>query len=133
MRATCLTAGLALALVVGCAGDRRTPASPPHADSTIADPNFPTLPDSLALTLPGGAALWFSGARVATDSLGGTCIERGLVIVRGATRTLVPLLMTGTTPTLVDDTTVRATIWLQCRPGDSYDVDVRTGTPTRVQ
>lgn len=133
MRAAHLAAALALAVVAGCVGDGPPPERSPLADSSVASNGFPALPDSLALTLPGGADLWFSGARVGTDSLGQTCVERGLVIVRGNTRTLVPLLMTGTTPTIVNDTTVRARIWLHCRPGDSYDVNVRTGTPTRVR
>ncbi len=85
------------------------------------------------LTAHDGVTVWFSGARVGTDSLGGTCVERGLVIVHGETRTLVPLLMTGVAPTLVNDSTMRARIWLHCRPGNTYDVDLRTGTPTRIR
>lgn len=133
MRAAYLAAALALAAVAGCAGDSPPPERSPLADSSVANNGFPALPDSLALTLPGGAALWFSGARIGTDSIGGTCLERGLVIVRGDTRTVVPLLMTGATPALVNDSTFRARLWLHCRPGDSYDVNVRTGTPTRVR
>jgi hypothetical protein len=41
--------------------------------------------------------------------------------------------MTGTAPELRDDSTFRARIWLNCRPGNTYDVDLRTGRPTRVQ
>ena len=77
--------------------------------------------------------VWFSGARIGTDSTGETCTERGLVIVRDSSRTLVPLLMTGAVPELVNDSTIRARIWLHCRPGNTYEVNLRTGTPTRVK
>ena len=133
MRAALVTSNLVLAVVIGCAADRQPPESPPRTDSAVASDAFPALPDSLALSAPGGTAVWFSGARVGTDSLGGTCIERGLVLVRDGARTLVPLLMTGTTPTLVNDSTIRARIWLHCRPGNTYEVNLRTGTPTRVR
>jgi hypothetical protein len=77
--------------------------------------------------------VYFTGARVGTDSTGGTCLERGLVLVRDGSRTLVPLLMTGVPPMLVNDTTLRARIWLHCRPGNTYDVNLRTGVPTRIR
>lgn len=119
--------------LAACAGDAPPPETTPRADSAVAAQAFPTLPDSLALVAPGGTEVWFSGARVGTDSLGGSCTERGLVIVRGDSRILVPLLMTGVPPTLVDDSTIRARIWLNCRPGNTYDVNLRTGTPTRIK
>jgi hypothetical protein len=103
------------------------------ADAPPANAAFPVLPDSLVLTAPDGATVWFSGARIGTDSLGATCTERGLVIVRDEDRTLVPLLMTGAAPVLVNDSTLRARIWLHCRPGNTYEVNLRTGTPTRVK
>ena len=123
---------LALLAAAACAGD---PQPPPRAvaDTAPASDDFPTLPDSLVLTTPGGATIWFAGARVGTDSTGGTCLERGLVIVHDSTRTLVPLLMTGAAPVLVNDTTIRARIWLHCVPGNTYEVNVRTGAPTRVK
>lgn len=77
--------------------------------------------------------MWLSGARLGTDSSGATCVERGLVLVRDSNRTLVPLLMTGAVPVLVNDTTIRARIWLHCRPGNTYDVNLRTGHPTRIR
>jgi hypothetical protein len=126
-------AGLIAAALAGCAGDAPPPESTPRADSAVAEQAFPTLPDSLALVAPGGTEVWFSGARLGTDSLGGTCTERGLVIVRGESRILVPLLMTGVPPTLVNDSTIRARIWLNCRPGNTYEVNLRTGTPTRTK
>jgi hypothetical protein len=54
-------------------------------------------------------------------------------IRREGTRTLVPLLMTGAPPVFRNDSTIRARIWLNCRPGNTYDVDLRTGRPTRVK
>ena len=125
--------GLIAVALAGCAGDAPPPETPPRADSAVAEQAFPTLPDSLALLAPGGTEVWFSGARVGTDSLGGTCTERGLVIVRGESRILVPLLMTGVPPTLVNDSTIRARIWLNCRPGNTYEMNLRTGTPTRTK
>jgi len=124
---------LIAAALSGCAGDAPPPETTPRADSAVATQAFPTLPDSLALLAPGGTEVWFSGARLGTDSLGGTCTERGLVIVRGVSRILVPLLMTGVPPTLVNDSTIRARIWLNCRPGNTYEVNLRTGTPTRTK
>ena len=121
-----------LGLLAACGGERRPPveAAP---DSTAAATQFPTLPDSLALRAPGGVEVWFTGARAATDSAGQGCIERGLTIVRGDSRKLVPLLMTGVPPTLVNDSTIRARIWLNCRPGNTYEVNLRTAIPTRTR
>jgi hypothetical protein len=124
---------LALTLGIACAGERRPGEAPRSADTAAVSAEFPALPDSLALTAPGGVAVWFSGARGDTDSLGGRCVERGLVIVRGETRTLVPLLMTGAPPILVNDSTIRARIWLHCRPGNTYDVNLRTAAPSRIR
>ncbi|TFG46756.1 MAG: hypothetical protein E4H41_01245 [Gemmatimonadales bacterium] len=124
---------LCLMLALGCTDDPPPPQQTVEADATPRTTAFPTLPDSLVLTAPHGVTIWFSGARTGTDSLGATCTERGLVIARDSVRTLVPLLMTGTAPVLVTDTTIRARIWLHCRPGNTYEVNLRTGTPTRVK
>jgi len=120
-----------LSLLAACTGER--PHAAPPAAEQAADPVYPTLTDSLVLTAPGGVEVYFSGARVGTDSTGASCMERGIVLVRGGARTLVPLLMTGAAPTLVNDTTIRARIWLHCRPGNTYDVNLRTGAPTRIR
>lgn len=124
---------LLLLAAAGCSRERPAAEAGAAPESASTATAFPTLPDSLVLTAPGGVTVWFAGARVGTDSLGGTCVERGLVIRRGEARTLVPLLMTGVAPTLVNDSTVRARIWLHCRPGNTYDVDLRTGAPTRIR
>lgn len=118
--------------MAGCGREAPPPSAAAAADST-GSAAFPTVPDSLVLTAPGGVEVWFSGARVGTDSTGATCVERGLVLVRNGARTLVPLLMTGAAPTLVNDSTLRARIWLHCRPGNTYDVNLRTGHPTRIK
>ncbi|MEZ4412723.1 MAG: hypothetical protein R2910_07065 [Gemmatimonadales bacterium] len=128
-----LASALCLIALGACAGDRTPPPEAATVDSTPSQSTFPTLPDSLALEAPHGVTVWFSGARVGTDSAGVTCMERGLVIVRDSGRTLVPLLMTGAAPVLVNDSTIRARIWLHCRPGNTYEVNLRTGTPTRVK
>jgi hypothetical protein len=120
-----------LSLLAACGGEQ--PHAAPPAGERAANPEYPSLPDSLVLTAPGGIEVYFSGARVGTDSAGTSCMERGLVLVHGGTRTLVPLLMTGVPPTLVNDTTIRARIWLHCRPGNTYDVNLRTGVPTRIR
>ena len=124
---------LFLLAAAGCARERPAADAGATADSAATATDFPALPDSLVLTAPNGVTVWFSGARVGTDSLGGQCMERGLVIDHGGVPTLVPLLMTGAAPTLVNDSTMRARIWLHCRPGNTYDVDLRTGTPTRIR
>lgn len=121
---------LGIALAWSCGGERPPPAAEP--DSATASAEFPTLPDSLVLTAPGGVSVWYSGARIATDSLGATCVERGLVVLRDDSRTLVPLLMTGAAPVLTNDSTIHARLWRDCRPGATYAVNLRTGTPTRA-
>jgi hypothetical protein len=128
-----IASALSLLVLSACGGERTPPPVAAAADSTPAQDPFPNLPDSLALEAPHGVTVWFSGARVGTDSAGGSCMERGLVIARDGRRTLVPLLMTGSAPVLVNDSTIRARIWLHCRPGNTYEVNLRTGTPTRVK
>lgn len=89
--------------------------------------------DSLALTAGPGVEVWFTDARQAHDSAGIACEERVLEIRRDGRRIPVPLLYTGSTPTLVNDSTVEAPIWLHCRPGNIYRVNLHTGYPTRVK
>lgn len=120
-------------LGAGCTGEARPPETVKDSAAVAGSEEYPVVADSLVLTAPGGVAIWFTGARVGTDSAGRRCLERGLTIVQGASRMLVPLLMTGAAPTLVNDTTVRARIWLHCRPGNTYDVNLRTGHPTRIR
>jgi hypothetical protein len=86
--------------------------------------------DSLAMMAGDSTGIWFTLARPDTG-IGGDCTERAIEIRRGAARVPVPLLYTGGAPELVNDTTIRARLWNDCRPGDAYLVDLRTGRPVR--
>jgi hypothetical protein len=88
--------------------------------------------ESLALRLPNGYSIWLTGSRSDTDSTGRPCIERVMQIRHDSLRIAIPLLYTGTSPTAVDDTTIAADLWLRCRAGDRYLVDLRTGRPRRA-
>jgi hypothetical protein len=110
--------------LLACGGE--TPPPPKAAAATDSAP-----PDSLVATAPGGVQIWFTLARRATSPDGVPCIDRTIEIRRGDTRVQVPLLYTGTPPELVNDSTLRARLSNQCRPGDAYLVDLRTGRPVR--
>ena len=115
---------LAPALLLACGGGDSTPPKPAaSADSVPAD--------SLVATAPGGVQVWFTLSRRATSPDGVPCVDRTIEIRRGDTRVKVPLLYTGTPPELVNDSTLRARLSNQCRPGDAYLVDLRTGRPVR--
>jgi len=102
-----------------------------HSSSRLpAAPAFP--PDSLALRLPTGVSIWFTAARTDRDSTGRACTERVMEIRHDTTRIAIPLLYTGAAPEPVDDSTITANLWLHCRPGDRYLVDLRSGRPRRA-
>ena len=86
-------------------------SAPPAASASSA-----RRADSLALTVRPGVEVWFTDSRDATDSAGTPCIERVLEIREAGRRTPVPLLYTGETPRLVNDSAIEAAIWLHCRP-----------------
>ena len=44
----------------------------------------------------------------------------------------VPLLFTGSRPTRLDDTTIRAELYRDCRPSAVYKVGIRDGLPHRI-
>jgi hypothetical protein len=111
-------------VLLACGGEK--PALPKTAAPTDSAP-----PDSLVATAPGGVQIWFTLARRATSPDGVPCVDRTIEIRRGDTRVQVPLLYTGTPPELVNDSTLRARLSNQCRPGDAYLVDLRTGRPVR--
>jgi hypothetical protein len=96
------------------------------ASATLEEPA-----DSLISTTPKGVEIWFTIAREARGAGGKQCVERGLEIRHGETRVKVPLLYTGATPMLINDSTMRAVLWTHCEPGDSYLVDLRSGRPVR--
>jgi hypothetical protein len=87
----------------------------------------------LALKTPTGAEVWFGDARESRDSAGTACVERTLEIRGPEGRRIVPLLYTLDTPTVLDDSTIRARLFTDCRPGPAYRVDLRTGLPTRKE
>lgn len=125
-----MAAGVWLALpwlVSGCGG---RPPAPPAADSVA---RAPRPADSLVLTAPGGVEVWFTDARSARDSAGRECVERVMQIRRAGQKIAVPLLYTGSIPRLVNDSTIEAPIWLNCRPGNVYQVNLGTGRPVRVK
>jgi hypothetical protein len=90
----------------------------------------PPTADSLVATAPRGEEIWFTLAR--PDSADGRqCLDRAIEIRRNGARVPVPLLYTGTSPEILNDTTLRARLSNDCRPGDAYLVDLRTGRPVR--
>ena len=85
--------------------------------------------DSVVLSSLSGTEVGFSLTRSSRSEDGTPCTERGLVIRREGSRIQVPLLYTGETPTLLNDSTMRAVLWNNCRPATAYLVDLRTGRP----
>lgn len=116
---------IGLAALLACGGPTR---QKPAAVDSVA--NVPPA-DSLVLTNPAGAEIWLTLARAATGADGGRCVERGLEIRQGGKRLQVPLLYTGAPPVLLNDSTMRAILWTNCRPGDAYLVNLRSGHPVR--
>jgi hypothetical protein len=96
-----------------------------------AEPPASAPADSLVATAPDGAEIWFTLSRESKAVDGTTCTDRTIEIRRGDSRIPVPLLYTGTTPELVNDSTIRARLSNQCVPGDAYLVNLRTGRPVR--
>lgn len=116
---------IALAALLACGGSKAQ--KPAVTDSVASLP--PT--DSLVLTSPAGVEIWYTLARSAISAGGLQCVERGLEIRQGGRRVQVPLLYTGSPPVLLNDSTMQATLWTHCAPGDPYRVDLRTGHPVR--
>ncbi len=115
-------------LFTGCKPGNRAPATDrPSPPDQVAD----SPPDSLVLATSTGVEVWYSLARSARAPDGSPCIERGLEIRRGQRRSQVPLLYTGETPSLLNDSTMRAVLWTNCRPGNAYLVDLTSGRPVR--
>ncbi|MEO8138426.1 MAG: hypothetical protein ABI742_02210 [Gemmatimonadota bacterium] len=111
-----------------CGGGSKPQAEAPRAAAEEAHAR-----DSLILTTRAGAEVWFVAERPANDSSGAPCTERAMEIRWAGKATPIPLLYTGATPHLVNDTTIEAAIWLHCRPGNVYRVDLHTGRPVRVK
>lgn len=117
-----------LLVATACAGK---PDAASAADSVAAAPPKPA--DSLVLTTRNGVEVWFTDGRSAKDSTGASCTERVMQIRRDGQKIAVPLLYTGSIPRLVNDSTIEAPIWLNCRPGNVYQVNLTTGHPVRVR
>ena len=120
--------GSTLILLVSLAACERPspPPGQPGAPGTAAEPR-----PELVLESPGGTGVWFGDSREGHDSAGTPCTERTLEVRGPGGRQIVPLLYTLDTPTVLDDTTIRARLFTNCRPGATYRVDLRTGLPTR--
>lgn len=123
---------LSALLLLACAGPAAKPAADSAATTAAGPPAAPKLADSLALTAPGGAELWFTDARAATGANGTPCVERVMELRRDGARTPIPLLYTAETPRLLNDSTAEAHIYLNCVPGNLYRINLRTGHPTYV-
>jgi hypothetical protein len=87
--------------------------------------------DSLVTVTSTGREVWFTLARAARAADGTACVERGLEIRSGEKRIPIPLLYTREPPVLLNDSTIRAVLWTNCRPGDAYRVSLETGRPVR--
>jgi hypothetical protein len=114
-----------VALLAGC-GSGQPDTEPPESAATLA----PAPADSLASRPVPGVEIWFTVGRPARDSTGTSCYERTLEIRDSVGRRRVPLLYTLEAPTRLDDTSVRARVYLNCAAGDPYRVSLRTGRPT---
>lgn len=115
-------------LFTGCERTARAPASDrPSPPEHVAD--LPS--DSLVLTTGEGVEVWYGLARSSRAADGRPCVERGLEIRREGRRMQVPLLYTGEAPTLLNDSTMRAVLWTNCRPEAAYLVDLANGRPVR--
>lgn len=116
----------------GCSGERPGgDGADSGADSAAAV--APASSDSLAVSLGEGAGIWFTIAREATAGDGSSCLERGLEIRDSSGTRLVPLLYTGESPIIVDDSTVQVHLFRDCQPDALYRIDLRTGQPTPVR
>jgi hypothetical protein len=120
--ACCVAVALILGWSWACGREQQLRDSPQR---TAAEPA-----DSLVLRT-NQVEVWYTLARPSTGADGTSCVERALEIRRGSKRVPVPLLYTGEPPTLINDSTLRATLWTDCRPAEVYRVDLRNGRPVR--
>lgn len=114
-------------LLLGAAACGGPPPAPPRSPEP---PRAPAPADSLALRTPKGIEVWFTFARSDTSAAGAPCLERTLEIRNGGRKIGVPLLYTGVAPVLLNDSTIRADIWVHCTPTERYRIDLGTGIPT---
>jgi hypothetical protein len=114
---------MAAMLLAACAREK------PPAPAGTSEPAAPA--DTMVLSAPGGRTIWLTAGRTATDSSGASCRERGIEIRSSDDTVRVPLLYTGDIPTVVNDSTIEARLWLHCVAGDPHRVNLRTGQPVR--
>jgi hypothetical protein len=129
-RAQLLMLALAATALSCGGGDRGDAAEAEPDDEGMISSN---VTDSMILRTRAGYEVWYSGSRPARDDNGQVCVERAMQIRRDTSRINIPLLYTGAPPVLVNDSTIEAAIWLHCRPGNLYRVDLRNGLPVRVR
>jgi hypothetical protein len=99
---------------------------------TAGDTAVATAPaDSLAVT-GSGVEIWFTLSRPGLAPDGSPCTDRTIEVRRGGSRIPVPLLYTGEAPRIVNESTARAILYTDCRAGDAYLVDLRSGRPARA-
>jgi hypothetical protein len=125
-RVDCIAASSIIALA-GCGSGDQAPPRQGDSAEAVAEAAGPA--DSLVLTTRRGLEIWYSLSRSSRGATG-ECIERGLQIRQGRQRIQVPLLYTGEPPTLLNDSTMRAVLWTNCKPGVTYRVDLASGRPT---
>ena len=118
----------ALTATMACERTGGRPDQEPAAETTPVAPA-----ESLALRIDDSVSVWFAAGRTGRDSTGTQCVERTLEIRRGTHIMPVPLLYTGAVPVAVDDSTVEAELWRDCRLMDVYRVDLRSGQPKLVR
>ena len=120
-----------VALVGGCSAGGKPGADTPPAAQAVTPPPQP--PDTMVLAAPGGVTVWLTEGRGASDAAGASCFERSIEIRRDTTHLKVPLLYTLSSPSLLDDSTLKAELARDCRPAAAYRVSLRTGAPTRIK
>lgn len=121
--------GGGVGLLAGCGSAPRDRV----AQRTDAGPaaGIPAPAESLVLRGSDGVEVWFTQSRPDSGPTGLPCTERLLEVRRDGRRIPVPLLYTGAAPQRINDSMLRARVWLHCRPLDSYLVNLQTGLPTR--
>lgn len=123
---TLASASLILLAACGARGE------PPPGELPGAEQAPPAVPDSMVLTMAGGATVWLAEGRRAVDSAGTPCFERSVEVRRDSVRLKVPLLFTASLPTRVDDSIFRAELFRDCRPESAYKISIRDGMPHKI-
>ena len=107
------------------------PAAVPASSATPPPPRAAPPENTLALRIRGGSEVWFTFARADTSADGHACLERTLEIRHpDGSKVAVPLLYTGAVPVQLDDSTIRADIWVHCAPTERYRIALASGIPT---